>query len=134
MQSTRQALTDIGLEPTRIATEVFGATAPINPGIVAADAVPPHAPVGPPGHGPEIAFARSGLRVPWRDGSTSLLELAEACDVPTRWSCRTGICHTCETGLLSGSVGHDPPPIDPPAAGNVLICCALPREPVVLDL
>ncbi len=134
MQGTRQALTDVGLEPTRIATEVFGATAPINPGIVAADAVPPHAPVGPPGLGPEIAFARSGLRVPWRDGSTSLLELAEACDVPTRWSCRTGICHTCETGLLSGSVGYDPPPIDPPAAGNVLICCALPREPVVLDL
>ena len=27
----------------------------------------------------------------------SLLELAEACDVPVRWSCRTGVCHNCET-------------------------------------
>ncbi|MGS0685449.1 flavin reductase family protein [Nakamurella sp. GG22] len=134
MQSTRESLTEIGVAPTRISTEVFGATAPINPGVVAEGTVPPHPPAGPPGHGPEVAFARSGLRVPWGDGSTSLLELAEACDVPTRWSCRTGICHTCETGLLSGSVTHDPPPIDPPASGNVLICCAVPREPVVLDL
>jgi hypothetical protein len=36
------------------------------------------------------------------------LELAEACDVPVRWSCRTGVCHTCECGLISGSVKYDP--------------------------
>ena len=47
---------------------------------------------------------------PCRGGTTyaSLLELAEACDVPTRWSCRTGVCHTCETGLLGGAVTYDP--------------------------
>ncbi len=28
----------------------------------------------------------------------SLLELAEACDVPVRWSCRAGVCHNCEVG------------------------------------
>jgi hypothetical protein len=25
--------------------------------------------------------------------NASLLELAEACDVPVRWSCRAGVCH-----------------------------------------
>jgi len=54
--------------------------------------------------------------------------------VPTRWSCRTGVCHTCESGMLSGAVDHSPEPIEAPAEGNVLICCARPRGDVVLDL
>lgn len=81
-----------------------------------------------------MAFARSGLTVPWHRDYASLLELAEACDVPTRWSCRTGVCHSCETGLLSGSVGYSPDPVDQPAEGDVLICCSQPRDAVVLDL
>ncbi|WP_431873346.1 2Fe-2S iron-sulfur cluster-binding protein [Amycolatopsis sacchari] len=89
---------------------------------------------GPPGGGPAVSFARSGLTVAWDDRHGSLLELAEACDVPVRWSCRTGVCHTCELALLSGAVGYRPEPLEPPADGNVLICCAKPAEPVVLDL
>jgi ferredoxin len=54
--------------------------------------------------------------------------------VPTRWSCRTGVCHNCESGLLSGDVTYSPEPVDEPAAGNTLICCAAPSGPVVLDL
>jgi len=72
--------------------------------------------------------------VPWRDDVANLLELAEACDVPTRWSCRTGICHSCEAGLLGGAVSYDPQPVDPPADGNVLVCCAVPSDDVVVDL
>jgi ferredoxin len=63
-----------------------------------------------------------------------LLELAEACDVPVRWSCRTGVCHTCETDLLGGAVVYEPEPIDAPPAGRVLICSAQPTDDVVLDL
>jgi ferredoxin len=81
-----------------------------------------------------VSFARSDLTVPWDAGYGSLLELAEACDVPTRWACRTGVCHTCESGLLSGAVTYVPDPVDEPAAGNVLICSAQPRDAVVLDL
>ena len=81
-----------------------------------------------------MTFTRSGLTVPWRDDATSLLEFAEACDIPTRWSCRTGICHTCEVGLLAGSVAYDPPPIDLPADGNVLICCSTPVADLTIDL
>ncbi len=134
MDDIRSSLTDLGLATGQIATEVFGAGAAITPGIAAGPVVPPHQPPGDPGSGPEISFARSGLTANWQDGAGSLLEFAEACDVPTRWSCRTGICHTCETGLLAGSVTYDPPPIDLPADGNVLICCATPRQDLVLDL
>ena len=70
----------------------------------------------------------------WSDGTGSILELAEACDVPVRWSCRTGVCHTCETGLLDGAVDYVPEPLEAPADGNVLICCARPDSDLTIDL
>jgi ferredoxin len=82
-----------------------------------------------------VSFARSGITVRWRPSQDqSLLELAEACDVPVRWSCRTGICHNCESGLISGSVAYQPDPFDSPAEGNVLICCSRPWGDVVIDI
>jgi ferredoxin-NADP reductase len=134
MDDMRSALMTLGLDSARIATEVFGAHASITPGIAAAPLIPPHPPAGDPGPGPDVTFARSGLTVPWRTDVANVLELAEACDVPTRWSCRTGICHTCETGLLAGTVTYDPPPTDQPADGNVLVCCAVPEDDLVIDL
>lgn len=119
---------------TRVHSEVFGPGAPITPGIAAAAARPPHAPAGPAGAGPQVSFARSGIAVAWDPKYQNLLELAEACDVPVRWSCRTGVCHTCESGLISGAVAYSPEPLQGPAEGNVLICCCQPREEVVVDL
>ena len=84
--------------------------------------------------GPAVSFARSNLTVNWGAGYASLLEFAEACDVPVQWSCRTGVCHTCETALLSGSVAYSPDPLDPPGDGNALVCCSQPQEALVLDL
>jgi ferredoxin-NADP reductase/MOSC domain-containing protein YiiM len=134
MADMSAAVTDLGADRARVHTEIFGAAPSSTPGIAAAATRPPHLPPGPPGDGPEIAFARSGLTVRWGPGYGSLLELAEACDVPVRWSCRTGVCQTCETGLLSGSVGYAPDPVDEPAEGSVLICCSQPSGDLVLDL
>ena len=128
------ALIEIGVAASRIHTEIFGSQPALTPGITQTPARQPHPPAGPPGDGPAVSFARSDLTVPWNARYASLLELAEACDVPTRWSCRTGVCHNCESGLLSGEVAYEPEPIDQPAAGNVLICSAQPRGTVVLDL
>jgi ferredoxin-NADP reductase/MOSC domain-containing protein YiiM len=127
------ALVDLGLDRGHIHVETFGADAAITPGITESSK-PPHPPEGPAGTGPNVAFARSGLTVAWHNRYGSLLDLAEACDVPTRWSCRTGVCHTCETALLAGAVNYDPQPVEPPAIGNVLICCSRPTENLVLDL
>jgi ferredoxin len=63
-----------------------------------------------------------------------VLDLADACDVPTRWSCRTGVCHTCVTPLLSGDITYHPDPLEPPDEGEVLICCARPATDIVLDM
>jgi ferredoxin-NADP reductase/MOSC domain-containing protein YiiM len=134
MADVSAALVSLGLDGGRVHTEIFGAAPSITPGIAPAGARAPHLPAGAAGDGPPVAFARSGLTVAWDPHYTSLLELAEACDVPVRWSCRTGVCHTCETSLLSGMVGYDPDPVDAPAEGSALICCSQPRGDLVLDL
>jgi ferredoxin-NADP reductase/MOSC domain-containing protein YiiM/ferredoxin len=123
-----------GAATAQIHTEVFGATESLTPGIASAPRKPPHAPPGNPGSGPLVSFTRSGLSVPWDSAFNSLLELAEACDVPVKWACRTGVCHTCESALIGGAVTYQPDPLDPPAAGNVLICCARPGDSVEIDL
>jgi ferredoxin len=51
-----------------------------------------------------------------------------------RWACRSGVCHNCESGLVSGAITYDPQPLDQPADGNLLICCSRPVRDVVLDL
>jgi ferredoxin-NADP reductase/MOSC domain-containing protein YiiM len=134
MTDMRDALTAIGLDPARIRTEVFGALASINPGLTGQADRQPHQPTGPPGTGPMVTFARSGIATRFGAAGRSLLELADACDVPTRWSCRSGVCHTCTTPLLSGSVSYAPDPLEPPADGEVLICCARPSNDIVLDM
>jgi ferredoxin-NADP reductase/MOSC domain-containing protein YiiM/ferredoxin len=128
------ALTGLGFEPSRVHTETFGAVPAITPGIETTAEGSPHPPPGPPGQGPAVSFARSSLTVNWDRDYGALLELAEACNVPARWSCRTGVCHTCETLMLSGSVTYSPEPVDAPADGNVLICCSQPAGDIVLDL
>jgi ferredoxin-NADP reductase/MOSC domain-containing protein YiiM len=132
MADMRDGLTAAGLAPAAIRTELFGTLPAVNPGITGPASGPPHPPPGPPGTGPLVTFARSGLTV--RSGRGSVLDLADACDVPTRWSCRAGVCHTCVTSLLSGDIRYNPEPLEPPAAGQVLICCAHPGTDLVVDL
>jgi hypothetical protein len=112
MTEVSLALADCGLDAGRIHSETFGAGAALTPGVVvsgvvASGAAVPHPPVGEPGTGPQVSFARSAVSAPWSLGYPALLEFAEARDVPTRWACRTGVCHTCETPLLSGTVRYD---------------------------
>jgi ferredoxin len=126
-------LVSLGVPQDAIHHEVFGPAESIQPGVTNAEVKPPHAPV-PPGTGPIVSFTRSGIAVPWDIRFKSLLELAEACDVPVRWACRTGVCHTCESGILGGRLRYAPEPLDQPAPGNALICCSTPESPVELDL
>jgi ferredoxin-NADP reductase/MOSC domain-containing protein YiiM len=123
-----------GVAPQRIHTEVFGAEPASTPGISITRRIPPHAPAGPLGTGPQVSFARSGVSVRWSPAYNSVLELAEACDVPVRWSCRTGVCHSCETALVAGAIDYSPLPIDQPTEGNLLICCSQPRGDIIVDL
>ena len=133
LQNMRDGLRNWGVLAGNVHTEIFGSLEAITPGMAQVDHTP-HLPQGPPGSGPPVSFARSGITVAWDRKFASLLELAEACDVPVRWSCRTGVCHTCMTGLIAGSIIYNPEPLERPAPGNVLVCCSQPNAGVILDL
>jgi ferredoxin-NADP reductase/MOSC domain-containing protein YiiM len=135
MSDMRDALTSTGFDPVRIHSELFGGLPAINPGVVdTGQRKPPHPPAGTPGSGPSITFSRSGLTVNWSSDYNNILDLAEACDVPTRFSCRSGVCHVCVTGLVAGATTYVQSPLEPPEQGTVLICSAAPETDVVLDL
>lgn len=135
MRALSAALVARGVAPERIATETFGAVAAARTGIVEAGERPaPHAPDGSHGTGPEVTFARSGITAPWDPNRfDNLLELAEACDVPVAFSCRTGVCHTCATGVVAGEVAYAPEPLERPEDGVALVCCSRPTAPITLD-
>jgi ferredoxin len=123
-----------GVDASCIHAEIFGAGPALTPGIASGSAKAPHELAGDRGTGPNVSFTRSGLTVPWNPRFGSLLEFAEACDVPVRWSCRVGVCHNCESGLIDGKVQYMPEPLDRQAEGNVLICCSTPVSELELDL
>jgi ferredoxin len=135
MAEMKEALATVGVPLERIHVELFNGSEAITPGVIGATTHAPHSPKDDANTGPLVSFARSGIAAHWK-GSVyqSILDLAEACDVPVRWSCRTGVCHTCESGLVSGAVAYGPEPLDQPADGNVLVCCSQPVGDVVIDL
>jgi len=133
LQNMRDGLRKWGVLAGNMYTEIFGSLESITPGM-AQVVHTPHLPPGPPGSGPPVSFARSGITAAWDRKFASLLELAEACAVPVRWSCRAGVCHTCMTGLIGGSIIYNPEPLERPASGNVLLCCSQPNAGVSLDL
>ena len=133
LQNMRDGLRNWGVLAENVHTEIFGSLEAITPGM-AQVVHTPHLPQGPPGSGPPVSFARSGITAAWDHKFASLLELAEACDVPVRWSCRIGFCHTCMTGLIDGSITYNPEPLERPAPGSVLVCCSQPNAGVTLDL
>jgi ferredoxin-NADP reductase/MOSC domain-containing protein YiiM len=132
LQNMRDGLRSWGVLAGNVHAEIFGSLDAITPGMAQVNHIP-HLPEGPPGSGPPISFARSGITVAWDPKFVSLLELGEACDVPVRWSCRTGVCHTCMTGLIAGSIVYNPEPLERPAPGNVLLCCSQPNADITLD-
>jgi ferredoxin-NADP reductase/MOSC domain-containing protein YiiM len=123
-----------GVPESSIHSETFGSGPALTPGIASTTPKAAHQPSGMPGAGPTVSFTRSGLSVPWNEKFQSLLEFAEACDVPVKWACRVGVCHTCETGLIDGNLRYAPEPLDQPVNGNVLICCSTPVSNIELDL
>ena len=133
LENMRDGLRNLGVLAENVHTEIFGVLEGITPGMTRLGHTP-RLPQGPPGSGPSVSFARSGITTAWDPKYQSLLELAEACDIPVRWSCRTGVCHTCMTGLIGGAIAYQPEPLERPAPGNVLVCCSQPDADVILDV
>jgi hypothetical protein len=93
MAEMKETLAESGGAPQRIYSEILNGGEIRNTGIVGGVTRAPHLPAGEADTGPLISFARSGIAVHWKPSAyQNILELAEACDVPVRWSCRTGVC------------------------------------------
>ncbi len=124
------AIKNIGIAADKIKYELFGnSLLPLADGGKSV-----HLPAEDTGQGPLVTFSRSKISFRWNSRFGSILEAAEACDVPVQWSCRMGVCHRCETNIIDGKVTYSPNPLDAPADGNVLICCSVPVSAVDLDL
>jgi MOSC domain-containing protein YiiM/ferredoxin-NADP reductase len=135
MADMKKTLLTLGVVLPRIHVEIFNGSESMTPGVVGSAPRAPHRLPGNTNTGALVSFARSGIAAHWNDSAyQSILELAEACDVPVRWSCRTGVCHNCESGLVSGAVDYRPAPLEKPADGNVLVCCSQPHGDIVVDL
>jgi ferredoxin len=134
MDELAAALAARGVTPDRVRTELFGPSEVYRSGLFDHISRPPHPPAGPAGEGSLVLFSRSNLSVRWDPSFGSLLDLAEACDVPAGFGCRTGVCHACQSGLVSGDVDYQYEPLEPPPPGQVLLCCTQPRGDLALDL
>jgi MOSC domain-containing protein YiiM/ferredoxin-NADP reductase len=128
LHNITDALKTMGVAGNKIKAELFGSQLEPIGGKV------PHLPSENTGQGPLVTFSKSKISFRWHPRFGSLLEAAEACDVPVSWSCRMGVCHRCETGIIDGQVTYSPDPLDSPADGNVLLCCCIPASAVDLDL
>jgi ferredoxin-NADP reductase len=89
--------------------------------------------------GAQVTFARSQRTVQWLPKHGSLLDLAEKHGIEAQSSCRSGMCGTCSTKVLSGQVAYDGEIEAEVADGCALICMAHPvvegeRASLTLDL
>ena len=127
MRSIYQGLKDLNVRDERIHYEFFGPGATLL--------------VDDPGHsqglvgdleniGPvTVRFARSEKQGTWDPSKGTLLDLAESVGLRPAYSCRSGICGTCETRVESGQVAYTTAPFASPPPSTALICCAYPGKP-----
>jgi ferredoxin-NADP reductase len=109
-----------GIDPAHVHLERFEATAP------------------PPDAGSfEVLLAKSGHRL-WVGPDMSLLDAVLQAGVEVEYSCRQGICGSCEARVLEGVPEHrDEILTAAERAGNktIMLCCSRARSPtLVLDL
>jgi ferredoxin-NADP reductase/ferredoxin/predicted pyridoxine 5'-phosphate oxidase superfamily flavin-nucleotide-binding protein len=138
MKMMAEGLMENGVRPDRIRWEAFSADKPdiVVPGEALSDRpakTRDESAVEVPA-GTVVAFRRSGKTVGWDQRCESLLDLAEANGVTVRSGCRTGECFTCAVRMISGDVSYAKELEEPPDEGSALICSAVPRGKLVLDL
>ena len=123
MQALYNSLRRLGVRDTRIFAEAFGPASLLRQAdegqsvmndLEAEQAI--------------IKFTESGFEQRWNGGDATLLEVAESHGLSPEFGCRNGVCGTCVTKLVSGSVTYRTQPSMPHEIDEVLICCAVPAK------
>lgn len=122
MNSLYEGLLDWGANESDIRFEAFG------PASIGNRTSATAAPISTETSLLAIKFARSDTSVVWDGSHSSVLELAEAHDIPIDSGCRSGNCGTCEIELMEGTVEY-PEGLKPDCEpGHCLACIARPTS------
>lgn len=122
MNSLYHGLTGIGIHPERIHYESFGPGTVMKPELPRKPAAERHA------GSVRVKFARSAIEANWSQEDGTLLELAEEVGLAPAFGCRSGICGTCRTKIVSGAVDYLEEPLADRGEQEILICCSTPRK------
>jgi uncharacterized protein len=122
MNSLYAGLIGAGVRPERIHYESFG------PGTVLKPELPRKPSEDHNGSAVHVKFARSGTETAWSREDGTLLELAEEAGLAPPFGCRSGICGTCKTRIVTGAVDYLDEPLADRAEGEILLCCSVPRK------
>ncbi len=126
MEQLYEGLKDLSVADARIHYEFFGKGSTLKreepgEGIGLAEDLADREPVA-------VKFAKSDHQATWEPAKGTLLDLAEAEGLRPAYSCRSGICQTCSTRVVSGDVEYLAPPMAQPDSGEALICCSYPAR------
>jgi ferredoxin-NADP reductase/phenylpropionate dioxygenase-like ring-hydroxylating dioxygenase large terminal subunit len=122
MNTLYSGLTATGVRPERIHYESFG------PGTVLKPELPRKHSEDHAAGAIRVKFARSGIETTWSREDGTLLELAEEVGLAPAFGCRSGICGTCKTRIISGGVDYLDEPLADRREGEILLCCSVPRK------
>ncbi|HWT34668.1 MAG TPA: 2Fe-2S iron-sulfur cluster-binding protein [Paraburkholderia sp.] len=136
MQANWRLLRSLGVARERIHYEFFGPATVLDQDVDVQPlvAAPLHRVDTAATNTATVRFSPRGESVAWDPACASLLEFAEQHGHAPAFSCRIGICNTCVTRLVDGEVEYTETPLEPPAEGTVLLCCAKPSGSVTLAL
>jgi ferredoxin len=81
-----------------------------------------------PVHSSKVVFMRSQKTGQWSAEDGTLLDFAEANGVAVPSNCRSGVCGTCSTRVVSGEVAYPVPCEGEIEPGHALICSAIPAK------
>ena len=82
-----------------------------------------------------VEFRRSGVTGTWDGSQETILELAEDLGLVLPYSCRSGICTTCQCRMIEGEIEYTSDGVyEPEGEGEILICCSVPKANLVLDI
>ena len=129
MEATKAILTELGVPPDQVKSELFGATKP-SPAAAGTTAKPTA-----PATGPLVTFSKNNKSAKIHDGQT-VLELSEELAIGIENSCRVGTCGVCKVKMTSGEVEmavEDALDADDKANGIILACQAKPKGEITVE-
>ena len=129
MDAVKALLTELGVPPDQVKTELFGATKPA-PGAAGIAAK-----FTAPATGPLVTFSKNNKSAKVHEGQT-VLELSEELGIGIEFSCRVGTCGVCKTKMTAGEVEmavEDALDTGDKANGIILACQAKPKGPVSVE-